>query len=180
MPVLSTWSPTDHMLGLIVSLGLAVAAKTCLVVDLDVEGPRLGSAKTLADLVREGPTRSDLEPGGRGAAFLANGGVGVGEASDVLRALAERWPAVVLRTSLTRERPMGSIAVAPLLPEGVGPDFGAPRILQRTGISRTTAPAPGSILLPPPRRSTVRQLLSGHQPSGDRWIRTLSRVWSAR
>ncbi len=180
MPVLATWSPTDHMLGLVVSLGLAVAAKTCLVVDLDLDGPRLGSSRTLADLVREGPTRADLEPERNGPAFLANGGVSVGEAGEVLQALARRWPALVLRTALAQERPVGSIVVAPLLPDRIAPRFRPPRILQRTGFSPSKAPEVGSILLPPPRRRTVQLLLSGSQPTGDRWLRTLAGAWTAQ
>lgn len=179
MPVLATWSPTDHTLGLVVSLGLAVATKTCLVVDLDIEGPRLGSTRTLADLVREGPTRTDLEPRAPGAAFLANGGVPVDEATDVLHALAHRWPAMVLRTALARERPSGSIAVGPLLPDDVAPMFGPPRILQRTGISPTHRPASGTIVLPRPGRMTVQRMLSGSRPAPDRWVRSLSRVWTS-
>ena len=40
MPALAIWSPEDGVLGAVAPLGLAAAAGTALVVDLDPRGPR--------------------------------------------------------------------------------------------------------------------------------------------
>ena len=69
MPALSIWSPEDGVLGAVAPLGLAAAAGTALVVDLDPGGPRYPGPATLADLVADGPRRGDLSPSRRGVSI---------------------------------------------------------------------------------------------------------------
>ncbi len=176
MSVIATWSPADAALHTLVPLGLAVAAGTALVIDLDPEGARMGPGPTLADLVREGATRAQLEPSRRGPAFLPNGGIDPADAQEVIAGLCERWPGVVLRCPPRLDRPLGSIAVLPLLPEPHTLVAASPAVYQRCGFSPRSAPA--GLVLPMPRRGTVEHLLGGRSPRGsDRWIRALVPLW---
>jgi hypothetical protein len=177
MPVLATWSPRDALLDAIVPLGLASAAGTALVVDLDPAGPSWSGSFTLADLVRRGPTRDELVPSRRGPAVLANGGIEADEAADVVSALTDRWPAVVLRCPPNVPCPAGAIAVLPLLPEPFALSAEPPVVYQRSRLSPRVKPQP--LILPPPSRRTVAALLSSRQPlTPDRWIRALRTIWS--
>ena len=176
MPVLATWSPADLALGTLVPLGLAVAAGTCLVIDLDHDGPALGTHPTLADLVHHGAERRHLEPSGPGPAYLANGGVEADEAADIVSAMVERWPNAVLRCPGRAPRPTGAMAVLPLLPEPHLRVAEPPAVYQRIGISPRSAPT-GPTLPPIPRR-TAEALLSGRRPvRPDRWIRSVAGLW---
>jgi hypothetical protein len=178
MPVVATWCPADAALDIILPLGLAVAAGTCLVVDLDPAGPAIGSGPTLADLAADGPERRHLEPRVREAGFLANGGIEPGAAADVVGALVERWPAVVLRCDSRAARPDGAIGVAPLLPEPHLRLLRAPAIYQRCGMSPRTPP--DGVVLPRIPRRTAAQLLAGRRPPrSSRWIRSLVPIWRA-
>jgi hypothetical protein len=178
VPVVATWCPADAALDIILPLGLAVAAGTCLVVDLDPHGPEIGSGPTLADLTRNGPERRHLEPRTGGAGFLANGGIDPVDAADVVSALVQRWPAVVLRCDARSARPKGAIGVVPLLPEPHLRLLRAPAIYQRCGMSPRTAP--DGVVLPRIRRRTAAQLLAGRRPPrSDRWIRSLTPIWRA-
>lgn len=177
MSVLATWSPADLALGTIVPLGLAVAAGTCLVIDLDHDGlAPPGTHPTLADLVRHGAERRHLEPTVPGPAYLANGGVEVHEAADIVSAMVERWPNAVLRCPGRAPRPAGATAVLPLLPEPHVRVAEPPAVYQRIGISPRSAP-PGVTLPPIPRR-TAEALLAGRRPvRPDRWIRSVATLW---
>lgn len=177
MPVIATWSPADAALDILAPLGLAVAAGTALVIDGDPSGPVVGTGPTLAQLQSEGPTRTQLEPTGRGAAFLANGGVTIEQAADVIRALIERWPAVVLRCEARGPRPEGAVGFAPLLPEPHTIRLSEPAVYQRCRLS--PAESPNGSVLPVPQRRTVERLLAGRAPMrSDRWIRSLADVWT--
>ena len=176
MPVLAIWSPEDGVLGAVAPLGLAAAAGTALVVDLDPRGPRYPGAGSLAELVADGPRRSDLEPERRGVAVLANGGIGAEEAGQVLDAIVKRWPAVVLRLPADHDGGGGAFPVLPLVPGDLLPDYGPDAVYQRSGW-RVEAPG-GAIILPRPRRSTIGMLLSGAvPPPGDRWIGAWGSLW---
>ena len=176
MPVVATWSPFDATLDVLVPLGLATVAPTCLVVDLDPDGPDAGSGATLAELVSEGPTRRQLDPIDGASAYLANGGVELGEAERVVGELVRRWPFVVLKCPRTSEPPADALALVPLLPEPYLRRVRPPLLYQRCGFSPRRHP-PGPTL-PRPRRSTVAALLEGREPVGrDRWLRALSGVW---
>lgn len=178
MPALALWTPEDGVLGALGPLALAAAAGTCLVVDLDPEGPRYPGAQSLADLVREGPRRSDLSPSRRGVAVMRNGGVAASAAAEVLRALLSGWERVVLRLP---PRPRPGSAPAPVVPVRLlipGGLFaaGGPAVYQST---RAAAPLPrGGIRLPVPAAGTVAAMLRGRLPvAGDRWVRAWRHVW---
>lgn len=177
MTSLYTWAPEDGVLGAVAPLALASTQKTAVVIDLDPAGVRYGGSVTLADLVRDGPRRTDLQPDRTGVAVLPNGGVGPEEAHEVIHALMRGWPAVVLRLPSRAQPPRqrGVIAVRPLLP-GLAPGSSPrPAVYQSAGW-RSPIPGPG-IVLPRPRPSTVHNLLAGRRPRPDRWLRAWRRVW---
>ena len=97
MSVIAVWSPVDLVLSLVLPLGLAVHKGTALVVDLDPAGPPLPGRGDLASLVDRGPTEAELSPTTKGVAILSNGGVASGDSAEVIAALAQRWPNMVLR-----------------------------------------------------------------------------------
>lgn len=179
MPALAMWSPEDGVLGAVAPLGLATAAGTALVVDLDPKGSRYHGAGTLADLVAEGPRRVDLAPPRRGVAVLANGGIEPDDAAAVLDALVEGWPAIVLRLPADHDGGSGGFPVLPLVPGDLFTDHGPAAVYQRSG---WRVPAPeGAVVLPRPRRSTIGALLTGKSPApGDRWIASWRRLWEQR
>jgi hypothetical protein len=176
MVVLATWAPDDAVLAAVAPLALALAAGTALVVDLDPGGPAYPGAGSLAALVRDGPRRVDLAPPRRGVAVLANGGIGAGEAAEVVAALVAGWPAVVLR--LPAGEPVTSHPVVPvrvLAPAIVASRPGGPAVYQQ-GPWRMALPGPG-VLLPRPRPGAVRALLTGDRPPAGRWLRAWRQVW---
>jgi hypothetical protein len=178
MPALATWTPEDGLLGALAPLGLAAAAGTCLVVDLDPAGPRYPGSRSLAGLVEEGPRRDDLSAARPGVAVIRNGGVEPAAAAAVVDALLEGWDRVVLRLP-PRRPPVPSCPVVPVrpsLPGGLFPPSAGPAVYQAApGALRP--PGPG-IRLPIPARRTVEALLAGRLPvPGDRWIRAWKRVW---
>lgn len=177
--VLAAWTPEDGLLGALAPLGLAAASGTALVVDLDPLGPRYPGVRSLADLVGDGPSRSELEPDGRGVAVLRNGGIRAAEAAEVVTALISRWPRVVLRLP-PRPVPNGvSVPVVPirlLVPGGLLPASVDAAVYQATP-HPMPLPGPG-IRLPVPARRTTAALLTGRMPGrGDRWIRAWRAVW---
>ena len=176
MSVLALWSPVDLMLGVVGPLGATTAADTALLVDLDPNGPHYGGPHSLADLVSRGPTRNQLEPTRSGPAVLRNGGVSPDDAEEVVAALVQRWPNVVLRCAPSTRMDSGGIALVPLLPEPFTPLVEGPVVHQRTHFSHTQHK--DDHVLPVPRTATIKALLAGSQPrSNDRWIRALSRLW---
>ena len=176
MSVLALWSPVDLMHGVVGPLGATTAAGTALLVDLDPNGPHYGGPHSLADLVSRGPTRSQLEPTQSGPAVLRNGGVSPEAAEEVVAALVQRWPNVVLRCAPSTHMGSGGIALVPLLPETYTPSVDGPVVYQRTHLSHTKPK--DNHVLPVPRTATVKALLAGSQPrSGDRWIKALSQLW---
>src|SRR5690606_397227 len=62
----------DDLLGAIAPLGLAVAARTALVVDLVADGASYPAERTLPEVVAEGPRRAELVPERSGVAVLPN------------------------------------------------------------------------------------------------------------
>lgn len=176
MSVLALWSPFDLFLGIVGPLGAAAAGGTALLVDLDPNGPRYGGPHSLSDLVARGPTRSELEPTQTGPAVLRNGGIAPEDAEEVVSALVERWPNIVLRCAPDIEPGAGRIALLPLLPEPFTPSVSGTSIYQQTHLSRHR-PSTG-LVLPVPRSGTIRALLAGNRPRpGDRWIGSFARVW---
>lgn len=182
MPTRCIWSPEDGVLGLVAPLAAASVHETALVVDLDPAGLRYPGPRSLARLVDEGPQRSDLMPQQCGVAVLPNGGIDAAAAMEVLQAIIEGWPAVVVRLPPRPVPVSGSsvvdwpvVPVLPLLPRAVMPASQEPSVYQRSGWT-TAAPGPG-VVLPRPRRSTLTALMNGVRPSRDRWLRRWREIW---
>lgn len=176
MPAVALWTPEDGLLGALAPLGAALCVPPALVVDLDPDGPPYPGERSLADLVASDPTEEDLTPRS-GIAVLRNGGVTPSVASEVVAALLERWPRVVLRLP-PRPRPRAEIPVVPvrLLVGGWMSGPAEPGVWQATP-QWTQLPAPG-VRLPVPERSTVRALLDGRRPVRSRWVRAWKPMWS--
>ncbi|MDQ3783217.1 MAG: hypothetical protein M3349_09840 [Actinomycetota bacterium] len=175
MNVLGTWCPDDVVLGTVAPLALAAAAGTALVIDVDPGSDAYPKAGTLAALVADGPTRTDLRPAKRGVAVLANGGITADDAAEVIDALAVGWPRVVLRQP-PRDRPGGGrvVPVRPLVP-GMPVDPTERAVYQR-GPWAMDLPPP-ALVLPRVRPGTVRCLLECRRPGPSRWLRQWRRVW---
>jgi hypothetical protein len=176
MAVVAVWSPIDLVLSLVAPLGCALQAGTALVVDLDPHGPPMSGGGDLASLVARGPTEAELRPERSGIAVIGNGGVTPSDASDVIAALADRWPNLVLRCAPTDAPPDAAVPLIPVLPAPFAIHIDRPAIYQRTPFGGDTHP--GTRVLPVPRQATVRSLLSGCVPvRKDRWVGSLEHVW---
>lgn len=164
---LSSPDPVLHRIG---PFGLAAAAGTCLVIDLDPTAADL-PGPTLASLLTEGATSSHLRSERAGVAVIGNGGVSEGEAEDLVAALVAGWPAVVLRV------PPGapSVRFLPLDPPELRPRR-AFRAVWQASMRGSTAPG---IVLPPLRRAAVRSLCAGRLEPRSRWVRSWAPVWGA-
>ncbi|MCP4251643.1 MAG: hypothetical protein GY778_31790, partial [bacterium] len=151
MPALAVWTASDGLLSAVAPLGLAAAAGTALVVDLDPAGPDYPGPASLAELVADGPRRADLVPGRSGVAVLRNGGVDATEAREVIDALAVGWPHLVVRVGdpgmADGLAPL--VPVWPLLPGILAPQVDTQCVYQRTGFAATPS-GPGPVL-PQPR-----------------------------
>lgn len=178
MPALAVWTPEDGLLGALAPLGLALAAGSALVIDLDTGGPHYPGDRSLADLVSDGVRRADLEPR-PGVGVLRNGGAHPERVGEVVAALLDAHPRVVLRLP-PRPRPVGiPVPVVPvrlLLPGAWFPAPAAPAVFQATP-AMVRLPADG-VRLPVPRPATVAALLAGRRPArGDRWVRAWAGAW---
>lgn len=71
--VLGIRCPDDLVLHHLAPIGLAAAAGTALVVDLDLDRPSYPGRLTLSDLLTDGPRRADLVPTRRGWRCLVTG-----------------------------------------------------------------------------------------------------------
>lgn len=175
MATLSISCATDGLLGMVAPLALAAAAGTALVVDLDPLGPRYPGPGSLAELVDEGPRRDDLRPPRDGIAVLRNGGIDAEAAREVLAALAEGWPHLVLRLPPEASVSGPLVPVVPLLPGEMTPPCDRPAVYQQVGW-KVKAPGPG-VTIRTPSRSVVAGLLEGRLPVRSRWIRSWRPVW---
>ena len=164
----------DDVLGMLAPFALASFRSTVLVIDLDPEGLPLPGRRTLASLVEDGPTLAELVPSRKGLAVLPHGGVRIPAAMEVVSALVESWPCVVVRTRTPLEG-MPFVRVAPLIP-GVETRV-SPRVWVRTGIGRME-PGPGPLVDAPPR-SAFNSVLARQAPAG-RWLRSWAQVWRWR
>ena len=171
MVALAVHTLHDDVLGVVAPFALAASHRTALVVDLDPAGIPLPGDRTLARLVEEEPTLDELVPSRSGVAVLPNGGVGAASATQVVAALVDSWPCVVVRTR-SRVAGMPLAEVAPLIP---GVDTKAsPRVWVRTGIGRVE-PGPGPVV-DGPGRAAVASVVAGRAPAG-RWLRSWAGVW---
>lgn len=175
MATLSTWCAFGGSVGTIAPLALAAAVGTALVVDLDPDGPSYPGTGSLAELVDQGPRLSDLRPTVRGVAVLRNGGIRAEEASDVVAALCQSWPNLVIRAPASNPLEYSpTVPVVPLLP-GMTHRIERAAVYQQMGWHE---PAPGPALtLPTPARGVARALLEGRLPRRSRWIAAWRAVW---
>lgn len=163
----SSPDPVLHRIG---PFGLAAAAGTCLVVDLDPGVPSLPGPR-LADLIRDGVTADHLRSDRSGVAVVGNGGVSETDAAELLAALVGGWPAVVFRV------PPGQpgIPVLPLDPPELRPARAFEAVWQ-SAVRGSRAPG---VVLPPLRRSAVRSLCRGVVEPRSAWVRAWTPVWEA-
>lgn len=183
MPALATWAPEDGVLGAVAPLALATTQPTALVVDLDPNGPAYPSARSLRDLVEQGPRSVDLAPSQRGVAVVANGGIGFEDARVLVGLLLEGWPAVILRLSpqAPDDVPVPLVPVRLLVPGRLFPPQGRGVYQPLGSVSHRARSlrASGSLVLPAAPRRTVAALLAGSQPAPSRWMTAWRRVWAA-
>jgi hypothetical protein len=172
--VLAIRTEVDGVLAAVAPLGLAAAAGTALMIDLDPEGPAYPGDRSLAELAADGPRRVELSPERTGVAVVRNGGVAWGEAAAVIDELIAGWPAVVLRVG--REPvPYPVVRVVPLLAGALAPASGRAAVWQAAGF-KSRPPGPGPVL-PPLSRVHVIRLLEGRIEPNSRWVRAWRRVW---
>ena len=164
----------DDLLAAISPLGLALAAGSGLVVDLDPDGPRYPSERTVAEIVAEGPTLSELSPSRAGVATIGNGGAEHLAALQIIATLAGAWPAIIMRVG-SEPVPYPVIPVRPLWPGFMTPRGERPSVWQSVG-SPVEPPGDGPVL-PPPGRATVSALLAGRRPVRSRWVMAWRQVW---
>ena len=161
---------SDPILHHIAPLGLAAAARRCLVIDLDGAAPGY-SARTLRNLVEDGLTAADLESSS-GVAVIGNGGIAFPGAAPTIDRLLEVWGRVVLRDG-PEPHPFRVLRIEPLLPEPFSPDQAD--VVQATSFGQDAA---GREKLPPLRRHQIRSMLDGTIEPRWRWIRAWEPVWS--
>lgn len=159
-------------------LGLAVSRPPSLVIDLDPIGPSYDSPFTLADLATDGPTAAQLKPERNGTSILPNGGVAIGDAAEIVRALTRTWPNVVLRCDPRSEPPDSAVAILPLLPGPFASRRGHRSIYQDLGLG--VQPPEGAFILPRPTPSTLHALTRlENVPIRSRWLRALAKLWGS-
>ena len=163
----------DPVLSWIGSLGLALAAPSCLVVDL--VGPFQPGGRSLGDLYVEGPRLDEISPARVGAAVVPGGDLDAGEVEDAVGLLARSWPRLVVRSDGIRW--LGAtVPYAGLYPGALAPTAKGPAVWQRLRGSGQ-APGPGPVL-PRIGSATVRLLLDSKRPPSRRWIKSWGRVWA--
>lgn len=175
--ILGVRTEIDSVLSALAPIGLAAAAEgSSLMIDLDPRGPQYPSQRSLADLVADGPTRSEMSPASKGMALLRNGGVEWREAVEAIEGLARSWSAVSLRVGVSDlGLPWPVIPVVPLLPGFLASTSPRAAVWQATGRGQL-APGPGPVL-PPLARATVCSLLETRSIPRGRWVREWRQVW---
>lgn len=163
----------EPVLSLAAPLGLAANVPACLVIDL-VGDLQLPAARSLADLLSEGPRLDELSPGRSGIALMSGGGIAMAEAEAVVGELASRWPAVVVRVP-DGTWPGPTVPVIPIYPGLLAPGERGAAVWQPAGSARRP-PGPGPVL-PLLRPGLARRLLSGRMPPRSRWVSAWRRVW---
>lgn len=170
--VLGVRCDSDLLLHHLSGIGLAACRGTALLVDLDPRAPAYPGRLTIADLVRDGLRRSDLAPGKEGVAVLGNGGADPEAALELVAALSDGWPAVVVRAGVD-PLPIPVVPVAPVFP-AQWDESPWPVVRQQLLPSRRR---PDRLVLPPLRRSQVRAMLDGRVRPSWRWVAAWAPVW---
>ena len=171
-PILGAWSP-DPILSTVAPIGLAASVGTALIVDMVTTSATSG--RTLADLVADGPTLSELSPGRPGLALLPAGNVDRDAAVDLIDRLAGHWPALVIRVP-DHDFPFASVPVVPLFPGRLAPVRLPPRGVWQPVAGGADPPGPGPVL-PRLRSGLVRRMLAGQIPRKSRWVAAWRGVW---
>lgn len=165
MPVITVAS-SDPILHVVAPLSLAAAMGTALVVDCDAGSGWPFPVGSLGDLAVAGPTADDLHPARAGIAVLGGSASSGHQLNELLAALRESWPAVVIRAQLDE---VDVIRVDPALP------WRSPgHVTVDVGFGRTSQ---ASIPRPPSR--LLRRLLAGQVDPRWRWFRHWRPVWEA-
>lgn len=160
------------MLSWIGPIGLALAAGTALIVD--VRTRYLPEAKTLAQIMVDGPSLLDLSPGRRGVATIASGSMSSDEIAQAVEVLAGRWPALVVRSD-------GRLWLGPtvpyraILPGFLRPGEPIPSVWQ-PAIGAPVPSLPGPVL-PRLGRRPVMAMLEGRAPLARRWVDSWRAIW---
>ena len=170
--VLAVESP-DPVLSVVGPIGLAASVGTALVIDF-VGGLQIRSDRTLADLIEDGPTRSELSPGRSGVALLSGHTVEPELAVSAIEELSAAWPAVVLRCR-AGQLAVPTVPVRPLFPGYLLAADETPAVWQPVGAG-IRPPGPGPVL-PRLSSSLARRLLAGRLPVRSRWVASWRRVW---
>lgn len=171
-PILGVWSP-DPVLSMVAPVGLAASVGTALVVDL-VSTPN-GGARTLADIVAEGPKLDELSPARTGVALLAGGRVALEPALEIIDRLGRNWPALVIRLS-GPTRDVASVPVIPLYPGKLAPAAAPAAGVWQPVSGGSEPPGPGPVM-PSLRAGTVRRILTGQLPRRSRWVSAWRPIW---
>lgn len=181
--VIGIQTESDRVLSVVAPVGLgAAAARPALVIDLDPDGPPYPGPRSLAELVEDGPTRSELFPAmsrtrGSRLALLRNGGIDWETSVPVIEALAREWPALVLRLpSSGGPWPWPVVPVVPLFPGILHPLGTQAAVWQSVTSGRRDVPGPGPVLPILDRFALGRLLTLRTEPRG-RWVRAWSQVW---
>jgi hypothetical protein len=171
--VLGIESP-DPVLSLFGALGLGAAAGTALVVDM-ARSSSVGTHRTLADLVEDGPTLHELSPARSGVAVISSGPIDDETATPLIERLAVNWPAVVVRCSVGGW-PGPTVPVRPLWPGLLAPTETIPAVWQSV-VGGVRPPGPGPVL---PRLGprSARNLVLGRLPRRGRWLAVWAKVWA--
>lgn len=170
--VLAVTSP-DPVMSVLGPIGLAAAAGTALIVDLD-EGLRRPRTRSLADIAADGARLSELAPGRRGVALVSSGELPPETVVEVVARLSLHWPAVVIRPG-----PWGwegpTVPLIPLYPGWLAPSHIGAAVWQR--VPGGAAPPATGPVLPAPGAGLVRRMLAGGLPGRSRWTRAWAAVW---
>lgn len=171
--ILIVRAPHDAVLHHIAPLGAAAALGTALVVDLDDEPTSYG-AETLAGLAADGVRRRHLEPERPGVAVLGRGPIERAEGLEMIGRLAQRWPALVVRSEADLALPGSrTVTVRTPLPGSHAGRGGGLVVWQRVSHSQRV-PQPS---LPPPGRSRATDMLAGRIDPRWRWVRAWRPIW---
>lgn len=173
--ILSVRCESDLLLHHLAAIGLAAARGTALLVDLDGASPPYPGTITVADLVGDGVHRDHLGPSRKGVAVLPNGGADPERALELVEALRQGWPALVVRIGRLATSPYPHVPVVPALPVPLGPSESGRYVRQR--LRRRRPPRGDGVDLPVLRRGQVWAMVEGRVDARSAWVKAWRPVW---